>query len=105
MPYLCEKLHIPETKDRRVKLTQEDKEFIRDEYKRGGTSHRKLAVKYGVSKRLIGFILNPETLKKNYENRVARGGSKQYYDKDSHRIAMKTHRAYKQSLYLKGELI
>lgn len=40
-----------------AKLTEEQVESIREEYQKGGTTHRKLASKFGVSRRNIGHII------------------------------------------------
>lgn len=50
--------------DKRVKLTDEQRENIREEYKTGSISIRALERKYGVSRRLIQFILFPERYEK-----------------------------------------
>ena len=106
MPFLSEKIKIQGTKhDRRVKLTPEDKEEIQYRYlKVGGVSQRDLAREYGVSRRLIVFCIYPERQKANYDLRVSRGGSKQYYDKDKHTKATREHRQYKQDLKVKGKI-
>ena len=39
MPYVCEKLKLSEKQDRRVKLTQNQKEEIRKLYSTGEYSH------------------------------------------------------------------
>jgi hypothetical protein len=44
----------------------------------------------------------PERLEKNLQDRKARGGSKQYYDKIKWRETMKEHRQYKEDLKLQG---
>jgi hypothetical protein len=74
-----------------------DKEQIKVLYKEGATING-LAREYKVSKRLIQFVLFPERKAKNLEDRKARGGSKQYYNKDKHNEAMKIHRRYKYQL-------
>ena len=105
MPYKCEKLKIPKEYDKRIKLTDADKEEIQYRYlKVGGVSQRELAREYGVSRRLIVFCIYPERQKINYQQRVARGGSKQYYDKTKNTNSMRKHRAYKQKLNLEGKL-
>lgn len=43
--------------DRRVKLTEDDKEYIRWLWDEEGLSYNKLAAKFGVSKRLIMFVV------------------------------------------------
>lgn len=105
MPYKFDKIPINNPiNDKRVKLTDEDRENIREEYSSGSTSQNKLAKKYGVSKRLIQFILNPEKkeiAKKQFAERQKDG---RYYDKDKHKEYMKSHRNHKKDLYNKGLL-
>ena len=88
--------------DRRIKLTEDDKELIRWLREEEKISQQKLADQFGVSKRLIQFVLNPEKQKKNFELRQKRGGTKQYYDKDKHRDYIRDHREYKKDLFNKG---
>ena len=90
--------------DRRVKLTDEERIEIADTYKSGGTSYNKLAVEYGVSKRLIMFIVNPdkyEVAKNQFSERQKDG---RYYDREKHNKAVKKHRDYKKELFSKGEI-
>ena len=106
MPFKSGKILIEKTSfDRRVKLTDEDKELIRKISKEENLSQRELARKFNVSRRLIQYVLDPEKLTENKRIREERGGSKQYYDKEKHREYMKDHRRYKQDLYIKGEII
>lgn len=106
MPYIHTRLKIDESNDKRVKLTSSQKEEIYNLYNLyGAYSQRELAKMYGVSRRLITFIIDPDKQKANYKARVANGGSKQYYNKDKHTRAMQTHRKHKQRLYLCGKLI
>jgi Zn-dependent peptidase ImmA (M78 family) len=103
MPYLSEKIKIAKTKhDKRCKLTDVQKEEIREEYKDPESSQRKLARKYNVSRRLIQYILDPEKLKENRRRRLERGGWRQYYDSEKNTKYMRTHRAYKQKLHIEG---
>ncbi len=103
MPYKSRKIIIAGGKyDRRIKLTAEEKKEI---YANPlGLSQRKLASIYGVSRRTIQFILDPEKLKENLKRRRERGGSKQYYNREAHRIAMKKHRRRKQKLMIEGKI-
>ncbi len=106
MPYKFETDHIklPEGKDRRVKLTKADKEEIRHLYLEiGGVSLRGLAREYDVDKGTIIYAIYPERREHNYKLRVARGGSKQYYDKSKNTETAREHRRYKAKV-LKGEL-
>lgn len=105
MPYKFEKmkLKIPPKYDRRRKLTDEQKEEIKELY--GEISQRKLAKIYGVSRRLIQFIGDPSRQARDLELRAARGGSKIYYDKEKQVAYMRKHRRRKYELYKQGELI
>jgi hypothetical protein len=103
MPYKSEKIKIEKTEhDKRVKLSDEQRQEIKEN--KLGLSLSKLAEMYGVSKRLIQFILDPEKQKRNLELREERGGSKIYYDKEKHNESVKKHRRYKQKLFIKGKI-
>lgn len=56
---------------------------------------------FKVNKRLIQFILFPERLKKNLQDRKDRGGSSIYYDKQYHTEKIKAHRDYKKDVFKK----
>ena len=107
MPYKfqTDKLLIPKEHDKRIKLTQEDKELIKHLYETTDTSHRKLATQFGVSRRLIQFILDPEKQKANLQAREASGGSKQYYNKETHAKTMRAYRSHKKALYYASLLL
>ena len=102
MPYKwqTDKTPIPRDKDKRVKLTEADREEIRQAY--GKVSQRKLARMYGVSRRLIQFIGDPSKHKANLRRREERGGSMAYYDKEKNTKAIRTHRRHKQSVLKEG---
>lgn len=104
MPYIFEKkkLTIPLSKDRRKKLTCEQKIEIRENP--NNISIHQLAKDFGVSRRLIQFIRFPERHAKNLQDRQERGGTMQYYNKDKHRETMKEYRKYKKELFDKNEL-
>ena len=103
MSYKSEKIKIAGTKhDRRVKLTPEQRQEIYLNV--SNHSQRALAKMYGVSRRTIQFILDPEKLKGNRERREERGGWAQYYDREKHAATIKEHRRYKQDLKIKGEI-
>jgi len=103
MPYKHKDKLIPKTKDKRVKLTEQDRLEILD--MKGYISQRQLAKLYDVSRRTISFIWYPERLERNKTLRDERGGSKQYYDKDKHREYVKRHRKHKEKLNKEGVLI
>lgn len=104
MPYLnqTKKLKIPVELDRRIKLNDVQKQEIIDLYRTTITSQRKLAKLYGVSRRLIYFILNPDKLEECKQRRLEKGTT--YYDKEKHRVYMQEHRTYRQKLYLENKL-
>jgi len=100
MPYKSEKINIAFTEyDKRIRLTEEQKEAIRKEYATGLISHRGLAEKYKVNRKTIYNILNPDKYKAQLERNKEINHSKQYYNKDKHKEYIKQHRHYKQKLY------
>ena len=103
MPYKSQKIKIAGSQyDRRIKLTNEQKsEIHKNEL---GLSQRALAAQYGVSRRTIQFILDPDKLKENLKRREERGGTMQYYKPDEWAETMKEHRRYKQHLKLQGKI-
>jgi DeoR/GlpR family transcriptional regulator of sugar metabolism len=90
--------------DRRVKLTQDDKNLIVWLREEEQISYQKLANRFGVSKKSIIFICRPELKAKDLENRKKRGGSKIYYNREKHTIQIREHRNYKKELNEKGLL-
>jgi len=98
MPYKfdTEKKKISSENDKRVKLSEQQRKEIKELY--GKISQRKLAKMYGVSRRLIVFIGCPAQYTKNLQARIKKGGSKHYYDKEKHRVAMKKYRHNKKAL-------
>lgn len=105
MPSKLDKVPINNPKlDKRVKLTDEDKDNIVKEYESGGISITSLGKKYGVSKRLIQFTLFPERKEKAKERYSENRKDGRYYDKDKHKEYMKKHREHKKELDNKGLL-
>lgn len=80
--------------DRRTKLLPCQKEMVLHWYK-AGTSIRALAKMFKVDRRLIQFMIFPERKQKNLEDRQARGGWEQYYNREEHTAAIREHRRYK----------
>lgn len=69
MPYKSEKIRIAGTQyDRRIKLTPDQKEYIKWLREKQLISYSKLAKIFGVSKRLIQFICCPDKYLKNKES-------------------------------------
>jgi len=103
VPYKFEtdKTPIPRKHDRRVKLTPEQRAEIRNAQ---GKSQRELAAEYGVSRRTIQFIRDPDKHRENLLRRQERGGSMRYYEKEKHREYVKDYRRHKQALKTEGKL-
>jgi len=99
MPYFFETYHVklPKEKDRRRKLTDEDKEIIKRLYV-DGIAIREIAriFKNKCSRRLIQFILFPD--------RTQKTEWKKYYNSDKHAKYIKSHRKYKYKVLMKDEL-
>lgn len=105
MPYLSSKIKIQNTKlDRRLKLTDIERLVIIKMRANTDYSFNKIAQIFSVSKRLIIFICNPESLESCKKARAERGGSKIYYNKEKNTASQKDHRNYKQALFLKGDI-
>ena len=102
MTYKTEKCKVTEhpdgNKDRRVKLTEEQKNTIRELHALG-ESQRALARQFSVSRRLISFVLDPSKIERNKELRELRGGWKQYYDKGKANEYTRNYRRYKHELF------
>lgn len=97
-----DKLILTESQDRRRKLSDADKAAIME--LKDKMSIRKIALMYGVDRRLIQFLHFPERLEANKQRRAERGGSKIYYDKARNTDAVRSNRHYKQSLKEQGKL-
>jgi hypothetical protein len=105
VPYKAEKAgHIKPEDDKRVKLTEEQREEIRELYKLPDYSQRRLAGQFGVSRRLIQFIVDPEKQEAAKQGYAERRKDGRYYDKDKHNEAMRGHRHRKHKLFTEGKL-
>lgn len=104
MPYKSEKIKIEGTKlDRRRKLTEDQKDYIRWLREEEGLSQRKLAAMFGVSRRLITFILDPEKEKRSkIRAKDLRQEGRYKYTKEQWAETMKEHRHYKEKLHKDG---
>lgn len=64
-----------------------------------GLAIRAIARMFNVDRRLVDFILFPEKLEANKLKRQARGGSKQYYDKEYNTVKKREYRRRKNSTF------
>ena len=103
MPMKSEKIPLPEHLDRRRRLSSEQKAEIQSKYATGFYSLSGLAREYGVSKKTVLLIVNPESKRKNDE--YIKTHWRQYAALGDERNAiMREYRQRKQRLYLDGEL-
>lgn len=102
MPYKIEtdKIKLPRHLDRRVKLTDEQREEIKELHKRW-ISQRALARQFKVSRRLISFIVHPEKLERARELYKERRKDWRYYDREKHTKQIRETRRYRQSVLWK----
>lgn len=103
MPYKSEKIKLSETQDRRRKLTEEQKVEIKGLYEIGFHSLNSLAKQFGVSKKTILLIVNPESAAKAKEYRKENWREFQRRGEEWNKT-VREHRQYKQKLYLEGKL-
>jgi DNA polymerase IIIc chi subunit len=106
MPYKSEKIKIAGTKhDRRRKLTEDQKQYIRWLREEEKISYQKLADMFDVSKRLIIFICKPEIQQKARERFKKYKAEGRYKPtKEEWAETMKEHRHYKQKLFCDGKI-
>ena len=104
MPYISEKIPLPPQYDRRRKLTEDDKFEIVRLRKEHNLSQRTLARMFGVSRRLIIFIIDPEKYKRAKAQFKERRKDGRYYDRETNTIAVRNTRQYKHKLYLDGKI-
>jgi len=104
MPYKSETIKIANTKyDKRIKLSDDEIDEIKYKYFNNGQSMRSLSREYKVDRQVIKYNLFPEYKKQMYKR------NKEYMktyevSKDTRNEYMRTHRQYKQELYVKGEI-
>lgn len=103
MPYKSEKIKLPPEKDRRRKLTDDQKEQIKSIYAEGSVGTRSLAKQFGVSRKTIQLIVNPE-IKRKQDERIKEHWKDYRPTKEERAAIMREHRKYKQRLYLNKEI-
>ena len=102
MPYAFERKLIPQSLERRRKLSDAQKDEIASRYKAGGVSMSKLAAEYGVSKKLILLIVNPDAMERNKKHIAEHW--RDYYDTAKNTAMRREFRANKKELEARGLL-
>lgn len=103
MPYKSEKIKLKGLQDRRKKLTDMQREEIKELYGTGCYSLNGLAKVFNVSKKTILLIVNEESAEKAKQYRKENWKQWQQTTEERNKAINNT-RKYKQSLMLKGEL-
>jgi predicted DNA-binding protein YlxM (UPF0122 family) len=103
MPYKSEKIPLKGLQDRRKRLTEEQREKIKELYGTGLYSLNGLAKEFNVSKKTVLLIVNEESAKKAKQYRKEHWKEWQRHGEE-HNKAIANTRRYKHSLMLKGEL-
>lgn len=105
MPYLAEKIKIEGTMlDRRRKISEEDKDRMRQIRDDEGLSYSKLGKLFGVSKRLAIYICRPDLLEKQKAHFKELRKDGRYYDREKHNLSVKEMRRYKHKLLKENKI-
>lgn len=103
MPYKCAKIPLGKY-DRRVKLTDAQREEIK-ELRKSGLLYRVIADRYKVSQMLICMICNPDIAERDRVAGMKRHREGRYKESKEDRAARnREHRAYKLKLYKEGKI-
>ena len=103
MPYKSEKIKLQGLQDRRKRLTNEQREDIKELYGTGCYSLNDLAKRFNVSKKTILLIVNSNSAERAKQYRKEHWREWQRVGKE-HNEAIKKTRKYKQELYKEGKL-
>ena len=103
MPYKSEKIKLKGLQDRRKRLTDEQREEIRELYGTGCYSLNGLAKRFEVSKKTILLIVNDESAEKAKQYRKEHWREWQRTGEEWNEI-VRNHRRYKNELYKEGKL-
>lgn len=103
MPYKSEKIKLQGLQDRRKRLTNEQREEIKELYGTGYYSLNDLAKRFNVSKKTILLIVNKESEERARQYRKEHWREWQRVGKE-HNEAIKKTRKYKHELYKEGKL-
>ena len=103
MPYKSEKIRLKGLQDRRKRLTDEQRNEIKELYGTGNYSLNDLAKRFEVSKKTILLIVNEESAEKAKQYRKEHWREWQRTGEEWNETVRK-YRKYKQELYKEGKL-
>lgn len=103
MPYKSEKIKLSGLQDRRKRLTDKQRQEIKELYGTGHYSLNDLAKKFNVSKKTILLIVNKDSAEKAKQYRKEHWKDWQRVGEE-HNQAIRNTRKYKQKLYKEGKL-
>lgn len=103
MPYKSEKIKLKGLQDRRKRLTDEQRNKIKELYGTGCYSLNDLAKQFEVSKKTILLIVNKDSAERAKQYRKEHWKEWQRKGKEHNKAIMNT-RQYKQKLYKEGKL-
>ena len=103
MPYKSEKIKLEGLQDRRKRLTDKQREEIKELYGTGLYSLNDLAKKFNVSKKSILLIVNKESAERAKQYRKEHW-REWHRTGEEHNEAIRKTRRYKQKLYVEGKL-
>ena len=103
MASVVDKIKLPQSLDRSVKLVDKDRTKIKELYATGQYSLNQLARQYNVSKKTILLIVNINSKKKNDE--YIKNHWKDFQEsKEEHRLSITKTRRYKEYLLKQGKI-
>ena len=103
MPYKSEKIKLKGLQDRRKRLTDKQREEIKELYGTGLYSLNDLAKRFNVSKKTILLIVNSDSAEKAKQYRKEHWREWQRTGEEWNKV-IRNHRKYKQELYKDGKL-
>ena len=103
MPYKSEKIKLKGLQDRRKRLTEEQRELIKELYGTGCYSLNDLTKRFNVSKKTILLIVNKDSAERAKQYRKEHWKEWQRTGEE-HNQAIKSTRHYKHKLYKEGKL-
>ena len=103
MPYKSEKIKLNGLQDRRKRLTDKQREEIKELYGTGHYSLNDLAKRFNVSKKTVLLIVNKDSAEKAKQYRKEHWKEWQRVG-DEHNQAIRNTRKYKHKLYKEGKL-